>query len=78
MLIALIPVLSLLYVANYYFDGANSEANRYILSKTILNLACSFFIFGFFPIICMKIGLVITEEQFEGNNPGFYDTTPLM
>ena len=78
MLIAIVPILLLLWLASYFFDAANSEANRYILSKTILNLVESFFVFGIYPIICKRIGLVITEKQFNAGNPTFYDTSPLI
>ena len=75
-IIAIIPVFVLLYFLSPLFGQMNVPANIYILSSIVLNLACSFFIFGLFPIFCWKIGLVITEKEFQEKHPDFFRESP--
>ena len=65
MLLALTPVIVLLYFLSPLFGAQDISTNLYILSSILLNLVCSFFIFGLFPIACAKwLRLVITEKDF--------------
>ena len=32
-------------------------------------MLCSLFFFGPYPIVCQKIGLVISSQDFDGENP---------
>jgi hypothetical protein len=41
--------------------NAPDQSTTFIVKKAFPSLALSFFIYGFFPIICSKIGLV--DEQ---------------
>ena len=75
-IIAIIPILALLYVSNPAFGGIQVPTNVYTLSLIVMNLVTSFFIFGLFPIFCWKVGLVISEKEFQAKYPDFFKETP--
>lgn len=55
-------------IAYFFFfitQHSNDQATKFFFIFFLPNALISFFIFGFFPIICNRIGLVISSEQFQ-------------
>ena len=78
MLIVIVPFLTFYYVSQKYITLERSSVLYYLLNWSIINLLESYFVFGLYPIICKKLHLIVTEEQFNQINPDFYDHTPQL
>ena len=55
-------------IAYFFFfvtKNSNDQATKFFFIFFLPNALVSFFVFGFFPIICNRIGLVISSEQFQ-------------
>lgn len=52
-----------------YTDKLADFATQYFLAHLLPNLLISFFIYGLYPVLCSKIGLVISAEDFKKNEP---------
>jgi hypothetical protein len=55
-------------VAYFFFfitKNSNDQATKFFFIFFLPNALVSFFVFGLFPIICNRIGLVISSEQFQ-------------
>ena len=52
------------YFFYYFVKDTNDQATKYFFIFLLPNFLVSFFVFGWFPIICNWMGLVITRENF--------------
>ena len=78
MLIPIIPITAYYYLSINYINLSQESPWHYILNWSLINLIESYFIFGLYPILCKKLHLTVTEEQFNEKNPEFYDATPQL
>jgi len=78
MLIVIIPILLFYYVYQKYLTSDRASILYYLLNFSVVNLVESFFIFGLYPILCKKLHLIVTEDEFKRKNPEFYDVTPQL
>jgi hypothetical protein len=54
----------LAYACFYVAEDSSDQATKFFFIFLLPNFTISFFIFGLFPILCNKIGLVIPRAEF--------------
>ena len=72
MIIAITPIVTYYFISKKYINYSDQSAAKYLLNWSVVNLITSYCVFGLYPILCKKIGLVLTEEQFHNRNPDFF------
>ena len=69
MVIGITIVVGIQFLATWGVRETNDAATKFFFGHAAPYFLNSFFIFGFFPIICKYMNLVQKQEQFESQYP---------